>query len=73
MRRQAPGRPTVSIVLRIVFSIVLHCSCAGGFSLAIAMPCIVIGAHFSLQIDCIFLQPSPRQKQAGPAETTPFL
>jgi hypothetical protein len=53
MRQHAPGFPTVSIVLRIVFSIARHCSCAGGFSLAVARPCIVIGAHFPLQIDCI--------------------
>jgi hypothetical protein len=43
-----------SIALRIVFSIACHCSCAGGFSQACAKPCIVIGAHFPLQIDCIF-------------------
>src|SRR5215831_1459621 len=40
-----PGWPTVPIDLRIV---VFHCSCAGGFSLARARPCIVIGAHFPL-------------------------
>jgi hypothetical protein len=46
-----------SIVLRIVFFIDTHCSCASGFSLARTMTCIVIGAHFPLQIDCIlFLQ-----------------
>jgi hypothetical protein len=48
MRRRAPGSPTVSIVLRIVFSIVSHCYCAGGFSIAVAMAYIVIGAHFPL-------------------------
>ena len=47
----APGFPIVSIVLRIVF----HCSCAGGVSPALAMACIVIGANFPLQIDCIFV------------------
>jgi len=40
-RQHARGFPTVSIVLRIVFSIVRHCYCAGGFSLAVARPCIV--------------------------------
>jgi hypothetical protein len=44
-RRSARRSPTVSIVLRIVFSIASHCCCAGGFSLARARPCIVIGAH----------------------------
>ena len=53
MRQHAPGCPPVSIVLRIVFSIVIHCSCAGGFSLAVARTCIVVGANFPLQIDCI--------------------
>src|SRR6202011_3091817 len=54
-RQHAPSSPTVSIVLRIVFSIVRHCFCAGGFSVAVARPCIVIGAHFPLQIDCILV------------------
>jgi hypothetical protein len=44
-----------SIVLRIVFSIASHCSCAGGFSLVVARACIVIGVDFPLQIDCILL------------------
>jgi hypothetical protein len=48
-----PDFPLVSIVLRIVFSIVFHCCCASGFSVAVARACIVIGAHFPLQIDCI--------------------
>jgi hypothetical protein len=65
MRQHAPGFPTVSIVLRIVFSIVLHCFCAGGFSLAIARPCIVIGAHFPLQIDCIWFAALSRREVAG--------
>src|SRR5690348_16862998 len=57
-RQHAPGCPPVSIVLRIVFfivfSIVIHCSCAGGFSLAVARTCIVIPSLFPLQIACIF-------------------
>jgi hypothetical protein len=53
--------PTVPMALRIVFSIACHCSCADGFSLARARPCIVIGAHFPLQIDCIFLADLSRQ------------
>jgi len=51
---------TVSIVLRIVFSIACHCSCAGGFSLVPARPYIVIGVDFPLQIDCILLGGSER-------------
>jgi len=38
----------------LFFFIACHCFCAGGFSLARARPCIVIRAHFPLQIDCIF-------------------
>ena len=57
MRQHAPGCPPVSIVLRPVFFScffpVIHCSCAGGFSLAVARTCIVVGANFPLQIDCI--------------------
>jgi hypothetical protein len=52
MRQHAPEFPTVSIALRIVFSIVFsiarHCSCAGGFSFARARPYIVIGVAFPL-------------------------
>src|SRR5262249_45149364 len=52
--------PPVSVAVRIVFSIARHCSCAVGFSLAVARPRIVIGAHFPLQIDCIwFAAPLP--------------
>jgi hypothetical protein len=47
-RQHAPGCPPVSTVLRIVFSLFAPVSCAGGFSLAVATPCIVIGAHFPL-------------------------
>jgi hypothetical protein len=43
-----------SMALAHCFFIVLHCSYAGGFFLARARPYIVIGAHFPLQIDCIF-------------------
>jgi hypothetical protein len=50
-----------SIVLRIVLFIACNCSCAGGFSQARAKPCIVIGAHFPLQIDCI----SPEKFSVG--------
>jgi hypothetical protein len=39
---------TVPIALRIVFSIVRHCSRAGGFSVGLARACIVIGAHIPL-------------------------
>src|SRR5262249_53782397 len=35
-------------VLRVVFSIVFHCSCAGGLSLAVSRPCPLIGAYFPL-------------------------
>jgi hypothetical protein len=52
-----PGCPTVSIALRIVFSIARHCSWHRGFSLAVARPCIKIAAHFPLQIDCILFAP----------------
>jgi hypothetical protein len=45
---RSPGFPIVSIVLRIVFSIVPHCSCASGFSLASSRPCIVFGVNFPL-------------------------
>jgi hypothetical protein len=62
MRQHAPGFPTVSIVLRIVFFIVIHCSCAGRFSLAVARPCIVNPVVFPLQIACIFLQPLSEEK-----------
>jgi hypothetical protein len=48
MRQRAPGFPTVSIVLRIVFFLLFPVSCAGGFSLAVARPCIVIPVVFSL-------------------------
>ena len=65
-----PDFPTVPIVLRIVFSIVLHCSCAGGFSLAVARPCIVIGAHFPLQIDCICKR-GGREHEAGTSAPSP--
>jgi hypothetical protein len=41
------------IALHIVFSIARRCSWHRGFSLAVARPCIVIDAHFPLQIDCI--------------------
>src|SRR5882672_4626031 len=58
MRQHAPGFPTVSIVLRIVFSIVRHCSCAGGFSLAVARPCIVIPVAFPIA-DRLYLVCSP--------------
>jgi hypothetical protein len=56
--------PLLRIVFFIVFFIVLHYFCAGGFSLAVARPCIVIGAHFPLQIDCIL---------PGPLELSPNL
>src|ERR1700722_375495 len=49
-RRSAPE---FFIVLRIVFSIAPHCSCASGFSLVSSRPCIVIGVNFPLQIHCI--------------------
>ncbi len=48
MRRQALGFPTVSIVLRIVFSIVPIVLAVGGYSLAVARTSIVIGGHFPL-------------------------
>jgi hypothetical protein len=52
MRQHAPGFPTVSFALRIVisivFSIVRHCSCADGVSLAVARPYIVISLAFPL-------------------------
>jgi len=35
-------------LLSIVFAIVIHCFCADGFSLARAMPCIVIGGNSPL-------------------------
>jgi hypothetical protein len=47
------------MVLRIVFSIGRHCSCAGGISPACARTCIVIGVNFPLQIDCIFVRAGP--------------
>jgi hypothetical protein len=40
--------PVFFIVLRIVFSIVFHCSCAGVFFDALSMACIVIGVDFPL-------------------------
>src|ERR1700722_1563768 len=46
-RYRAPIR-IVSIVLRIVLFIVSHCSCAGGFFVALSRPCIVIGGNFPL-------------------------
>jgi hypothetical protein len=53
------GCPTVSIALRIVFSIVRHCSWHRGFSLAVATPCIVIPAAFPIADRLYFgLQPS---------------
>jgi len=45
----------VSIARRIVFSIVFHCSCAGGFFVALSGRYIVIRVAFPLQIDCILL------------------
>jgi len=42
------------IVLRIVFAIDTHCSCADGFSLALARGCIADGVDLALQIACIF-------------------
>jgi hypothetical protein len=62
---QAPWPPKkqsqsiVPIVERIVFFIVSHCSCAGGFFAALSKPCIVNDAHFPLQIDCILLGAPP--------------
>jgi hypothetical protein len=50
---RAPIR-IVFIVFRIVLCIVSHCSCAGGFLVALSKPCIVIGGNFPLQTDCIF-------------------
>jgi hypothetical protein len=51
-RTRSTRSTTVSIVRRIVLSIVFfivfRCSCAGGFSLALARPCIVIGGYFPL-------------------------
>src|SRR5262249_17376970 len=48
MRQHVPGFPTVSIVLPIVFSVARHCSCAGGFSPAVARSCIVIPVAFPI-------------------------
>jgi hypothetical protein len=67
----APGSPTVSIVLRIVFPLFAIVPAPAAFSLAVARPCIVIGAHFPLQIDCILPGTLPRRRarRAGPRLT----
>jgi hypothetical protein len=47
-RRHASGFFIASIVLRIVFSIVSHCSCAGGFLLVLSRRCIVFRISFPI-------------------------
>jgi hypothetical protein len=63
MRQHAPEFPTVSIALRIVFSIVFPLfaivPAPAGFSLAVAKPCIVIPVAFAIADRLYFcLQPS---------------
>src|SRR5580704_11585298 len=45
---QRPDFRLFPLLCAFVFSIVSHCSCAGGISLAGARPCIVIAVNFPL-------------------------
>src|SRR5262245_55476112 len=65
---RAPGCPTVLIILRIVFSIVFHCSCAGRF-LSPAQGLALSLARFFHCRSIVFFPKIFSSARAGPSAT----